>query len=204
MEYVDYLGSTLLGELGIDKDYKLNASNVAVIPDVKQSVLNYKRKSSLVLDEKHIKTILQVVTDKEWNELNVDLYWIRYKDFLKLYFWEWTWYPRTSWKSLTRQYFLSNNEWRYKLLEVWWIKREDFSNVIINYSSRIIIKVLLDVVRNNLWKKVWHNDFNVIWVREFSRLYFWFWTKYWKITWKELIEKVWSLEMVLELYWIKR
>lgn len=212
---------------------KLSTSNLPVdkVIDntsnrIKLLTVLHTKKWTDIDKSKYLKEVLNIVTDKKWNKVEVDLSNIKLWKFNKLYFWYGSSYWMKSWKSLWDVLFLFNNKGFNRMLELWWIEKQEISSNIkelnikniepikeldiiepinneIDYFNNEHIKSLLSNITNAKWKKI-EVDFSIITIKDFKKLYFWYWTKYWMISWTKLMNKWWTMRSMLELIWIKR
>lgn len=159
----------------------------------------------------YLKTIFTSITDKDWTELKVDLKSIWLRDFSKnLYFWHDTKYTKVSWRTLLRKTLLSdwweNNFTLKKVLEKWGIVRDDLPLEKIDYKNNQHIIEIFKKVTDKDWNNL-EVSLKATNVSEFRDLYFWYWTKYWMISWRTLLIDNWwhnnrALKKILKLWWI--
>ena len=132
---------------------------------------------------------------------------ITVSEFTKLFFWHGTKFWLICWHTI-----LVNNDWNNniilkKILELCWIIRKDLPSEIFDYHNPEHIKEILSIITNNKWDII-DIDLNKIWIVEFRKLYFWYWTKFWKISGNTLLTKFWqginnkTLNVMLNSYWI--
>jgi len=141
-------------------------------------------------NKKDIKKLLSVVTDRYWITKNIDLKYIKVLDFYKNYYWYWTEFWIMGWERILRQYWWRNNSSLKKILKLIGIERDDLWNEEINYTKNSNIEEVLNSVTDKQWN-ISRVDINNISMTEFSDLYFWYWTKYWIITWATLLRHFW-------------
>ncbi len=159
-------------------------------------------------NSEHIEILLWRITDKNWYTVEVDLRNILTSNFSRLYFWDWTVFWRLLWQSILVKTWWRNRIYLKKLLEVWWISRPDLPSMELDCKNPKHIKKLLSKITDKYWNKI---DVNLkaIWVKSFERLYFWYWTEFWMLSWQTLLKNNWlksskALKNILESSWISR
>lgn len=85
-------------------------------PDLPSEDINYENKE-------HLKKVLSVITDKDWNSLNINLEKISTIWFKESFFWYWTNFWLISWFILLKNSFWLNSKWLKQLLAFSWIKK---------------------------------------------------------------------------------
>lgn len=163
--------------------------------DLQTEIVDYK-------DKKQLKEILKIATDKDWNNSETDFKIIHVTQFSKLYFGYGTKYGITTGRTI-----LSNNWWPTnialrKVLKIMWVERNDLPKNDINFWNNEHITEILKHITNKDWNKI-DVDLKTVSVDDFSRLYFWYWTRFWRIYWKTLLRNNWwenrkSLEKIIE------
>jgi hypothetical protein len=95
-----------------------------------------------------------------------------------------------------------------KVLQIWWIERPDLPDEEMDYANSEHTQEIFKVITDENWNKK-NVNLETIWVFAFSQLYFWIWTRFWRIWWYTLLRHNWlvnlnTLKKVLALWWIER
>ncbi len=159
-------------------------------------------------DPNHIKLLLSNIIDKNWNKVELDLKTILVGDFIELYYWSWTEFWIVRWSIILKNNLWINRISLKKILEDIWISRPDLPSKELDYRNPEHIKIVLSSITDKDWNKV-EIDLKTIWMRDFSKLDFWYWTEFWKVTWFTILDRnLWvnciSLKNILESIWIPR
>jgi hypothetical protein len=180
---------------------KLLAININEHKEIKSKKLDYKDKNNII-------ELLNNVTDEEWKKIEIDLTNIWLEGFKKLNFWDWTRYRKISWSGLLQNNWWENSIALKKILELWWIKRWDLWLISLNFDDWSELKVVLSIATDKKWNKI-EPDLTTIWMKKFSKLYFWYGTDFWIFTWQYILLKNWpanktTLKKVLKKIWVER
>ncbi len=156
----------------------------------------------------HIKTLLSNITDKYWNNLEVDLKTIWILAFYNLCFWYWTEFWIVTWITILIKNWWKNVIYLKKFLESSWVPRPDLPSKDLDYKNPKHIKTLLSSITDKDWTKL-DIDLKTIWVSIFTNLYFWYKTEFWILSWKKILRNIWwenkiYLKKLLEIWWISR
>ncbi len=168
-------------------------------PDLKSENINYD-------NIEHIKEIFWSITDKNWKKIETDLRTIWVWRFSKLYFWYNTKFWQSGWSTLLRGNWWLNSIALKKILSFIWIDRPDLVSEKIDYSNPDHIKEILWSITNKAWNKI-DTNFSIKLITNFNKLYFWYNTKFWKISWSALLKNFWPrnqewLKKMLDFWWI--
>ncbi len=157
---------------------------------------------------KHIRKLLSKITEKDWENVDINLNTIQVWVFSELYFWYGTGFWVVRWSRILENNWWKNSKALKKVLLYSWIKRLDLYNKKIDYKNPKHISILLSSITNKKWNKV-DIDLKTIWITGFARLYFWYSTEFWMFCWHSILyntpwENSKSLKKILGYLWIPR
>ncbi len=159
-------------------------------------------------NSEHISEILKLPVNKKKQKLEVDYQTIWVQAFAWLYFWYWSNFKMITWQRLLWHHWGMSKASLKSILKLNWVERKELWSEQIDFKDNTQLIEILKIITDKNWNKQ-EVDLKTISMTKFSKLYFWYGSKYWYVYWEKILTKLWWInnkifKKLLRKIWIDR